>query len=893
MKYFSTYILLIVAIFILIKGGCMAENVYTKIIPAREAEIVEFPSELRPELRECLVTQGAKGLYTHQAEMFTKAMAGENVIITTGTSSGKTIAFILPIIQKVLSDPSTRAIICYPTKALTADQFRTLKKFANYFGNKRLNIGVFDGDTEAKERKRILNMCNIILTNPDMLNTLLPKHANSNIRFLITNLKFVVLDEAHTYLGIFGSNVANIFRRLHRLCKYYGSEPVFMLSSATISNATGFASKLCFNQQFELIDKDGSPMGEKHYHIVYGDNKVIARLISYLTNNGSRFIEFEKSRKGVELIVNQARASLSNNHKKDINGYCATYKPSERKNIQTNLANGTLIGVCSTNALELGIDVGDVDNVLINGYPGTKASFYQQSGRAGRKQQLSNTYLFLRPTALDSYIASDPEFLFQGNSESAVIDPDNLYIEMAHIRAAAAELPLTLEDLSLFPDAGDIIPLLVEEGQLKEVDGKFLWNGNSIPTQDFNIRNIENTRFELLEAKKDGLSLEEMKSKKWTVTEMPESRAYKELCLGSIYHHNGEMYQITSFNKKRKCAVCKLFDGDYYTVSYENSRLIVNQEEENNNIGNASIGFGEVTAETTTLGFKKLSLINDENLGYEALEEPLFRSFNTEGFWITTPTYVEKSLNELTKDKVSPAGIISQYIDSVGYAIKNAAQLVIMADSSDLLLGQITPNAEHLNVGICLFDNYEGGLGFAQKAFELAPDIVNKAIQTVEGCSCKSGCPICIGRNGIRKEVVVWCLKSLLEEQAPLDDIVLPEPVYSDLPSTERFNFETIEESWNEAVTKAKSVNIDVANFISDSVKSVRRTGSALNLELINEGTVNIASLSANKQRIERMIRQLYLVPNNFKLEIYTNNPSNISIRKKDKLRERFSYSNL
>lgn len=869
------------------------KNVYTKVIPAREADIVPFPSGLHPDIKQYLQTQGLNGLYSHQTTMFGIAMEGKNAVITTSTASGKTLAFFLPCLQEILNNPSARAVIVVPTKALGSDQYRTLCKYVDYFSPKRLSIGKFDGDTDANERKRILERCNVIITNPDMLHTLLSRHATSSVRFLIANLKYIVLDESHTYKGVFGSNVANIFRRLQRLCKYYGSDPVFLLCSATIANPCEHASKLCCNKQFELIDKDGSPAGEKHYHIIpsgYSTHSIVA-LSADLVKSGHHFIEFEQTRKGVELLKSRVLPLLPKVNRKAIGTYCASYKPSERRIIENNMNAGKLCGVFSTNALELGIDVSGmgIDTVIINGYPGSVASFFQQSGRGGRRGQIANTFLYLHTLPLDACISADPEFLFRGNSESAVIEANNPFVITAHLRCAAAELPLTLDDIALFPGAEEIIPMLVDAGQLKEVNGQYVWVGDSIPTQDFSIRSIENSRFELLEAKADGLTADDMRKRKWTICEMPLSRANKDLCLGSIYLHNGEMYQITTFNKNRGYAVCKHCNCDYYTQSFTMSELTVDSIESTGSTDTASTGFGGVTVDETTLGFKKLDIHTDENLGFEKLEEPLFRSFSSEGFWIEVPDVILKTIADLGKDRVSAPDFQEIYLNSVGYTIKNAAQIAIMAEPSDLMLG-IIKGSEKQNLSLCLYDSFEGGMGYSQKAFELAECIINQAIRTVEGCNCKDGCPICTGHHGIRKDVVLWCLKSLLAEQEPLDDIVIPEPVYEDFfTETERFDFEDIEDTWDEVVDKAKESRIDMADFLDTSVKTVSRTGSALRIEMANEGVANMARLPANKQKLLEMVRQSYKIPENFQLEISGKSEHSISPEKMGRLKKRFS----
>jgi Distinct helicase family with a unique C-terminal domain including a metal-binding cysteine cluster len=441
----------------------------TKRIPARTAAYSAYPAELLPEIQDYLRQSGIQKLYQHQADMFLQAIAGSNIVITTSTASGKTLSFLLPVLQQILKDPQSRAIFIYPTKALASDQYRALKPILDYFGKGKIDAGVYDGDTPVNERSRIRNSSNIILTNPEMLNSaFLPHHNQSGFNFIFSNLKFVIIDELHTYRGAFGSHLSNIFRRLNRVCHYYNSSPQFFCSSATIANPVELAQTIC-GKDFVLIDKDGSPAPEKQYTLVQppyvGSDKayrkpvsdIAAELVPYLTVTKHSFIAFCKSRKAVEVVLKESRDHLKNDgisgadYSGLISGYRGGYRPEERKEIERKMVNGQLRGLISTNALELGIDIGKIDTTVIAGYPGTRASFWQQSGRAGRSGFSSNTYFILDNLPFDQFIAVDPEWLFQSKSENAVVDPNNLFIQLAHVRAAAAELPLALDDIAVFP----------------------------------------------------------------------------------------------------------------------------------------------------------------------------------------------------------------------------------------------------------------------------------------------------------------------------------------------------------------------------------------------------------------------------------------------------------
>ena len=854
------------------------ESVITKVIPARKAEIVDFPEFLKQELKDYLTSKGLKGLYSHQVEMLMKALDDTNCVITTSTSSGKTLSFLLPVAQTVLNKPAARILAFYPTKALAADQHRTMEELSEFLGKKKFNVGRLDGDTPIEERQRILTKSNVILTNPDFVNGLLSKHNKPSISFLLQNLTHVIVDEAHTYRGIFGSNVAFELRRLLRLCRYYGASPVFLLSSATISNPIEHASKLCGNAPFELIDKDGSPSAKKNFYLIphcLDTAKAVSEHITKIVNNDERAIAFVSSRKESELDANEAKKTLSHSKYKSlarrVSSYNGSFKPSERKKIETNMIENKLNAIVSTNALEVGINIGNLSNVLISGFPGTKASLMQQAGRCGRNGQESNVFVYLNNSPVDTFIASNPEWLFNSGSESAIVDTDNIYIEYKHVCAAAAELPLTMNDVQYFQHMADIIPILEEE-HLIEVcpDGSSRWIGDYRPTDDLNLRNIESVRYELVEARKDGLSYDEMKRLKWTVTEMGESTALNELYPGAIYLHNSEIYQVISLNQTRKYAVCKKFHGDYYTVAFEATNLSATTECSSKTVGLTNCYFGDVVVDTTTLGFKKLSFNTNENLGSEEIA-PLHRSFETEGFWLEIPSVIIDSLLALAQRRDCETDMLTCYFDAMAYALKTSAQISVMAERSDIKSGLITQSAEKPTKRICLFDNFEKGIGFAEKAYELAETIIRQAIIAVEGCTCDSGCPACVGRGNIKKEVILWCLNSFLEEQPPLEDFIIPEMQYPEFTRPTRWAFDSFEDNWDEFINCGKASHLDIADFLDSSVKSVGLTGSTLRMEMHSEALAKMAEIPANQKKLLTMVRSAYEVPENFQLEVYSN----------------------
>lgn len=490
--------------------------IYERVVPQRDALYADFPARLLPEIRQYLLDQhGISKLYAHQADMFDRVQNGSNVVITTATASGKTLGFLLPVLQDILLDPLTRAIFLYPTKALASDQYRNLLPILQYFGKQKIQAGIYDGDTPVNERSRIRSSANIILTNPEMLNAaFLPHHNNYGFNFIFANLKYVVIDELHSYRGAFGSHLANVFKRLGRICRYYHSSPRFLCSSATIANPVELAENICCGKSFSLVEKDGSPAPEKRYYLwqpptVRGTEYRIspareaAGLIPRMVMENSHFIAFCKSRNAVEVVLKEARDQLKydgaagQDFSHLIAGYRGGYKPLERKAIEQKMVSGQLKGLVATNVLELGIDIGRLDSAVLVGFPGTRASFWQQSGRAGRKGNSAAVFMLLDNLPLDQYLAIDPEWLFSGGSENAVVDKNNLFIQLVHIRAAAAELPLSLDDAVLFPDLGEIIPVLFDAKELKKENGKFTWSGGPFPAGDISLRNMNKVQYKL------------------------------------------------------------------------------------------------------------------------------------------------------------------------------------------------------------------------------------------------------------------------------------------------------------------------------------------------------------------------------------------------------------
>ncbi|MDD3402969.1 MAG: DEAD/DEAH box helicase [Hespellia sp.] len=753
--------------------------IYKKTMEEQKAVYSPYPASLHSDMKAFLANDGILQLYVHQAEMYELAESGKNVVITTATASGKTLGFFLPVIQQILRDPRTRAFFIYPTKALASDQYRALKPFLDYFGENRIFAGVYDGDTPPNRRREIRKRANIILTNPEMMNTaFLPNHSMNGLDFIFSNLKYVVIDELHSYRGAFGSHLANVFRRLDRICSYYQSEVHFLCSSATIANPLELAEKIC-GKEFALVSNNGAPSPQKEYillqppPLVGKDGKefarvsistVAARMIPQLVEEDHSFIAFAKSRRNVEVILKESRdrmedADFLGNASPDrIAGYRGGYTTMERKEIEQKMISGKLSGLISTNALELGIDIGSLDTTVLVGYPGTKASFWQQSGRAGRSGYACENYLILDNRPFDQYIAVNPDWLFESASEHAIVDPDNLLIQLSHIRAAAAELPLSLEDTKRFPDLGEVIPVLLSAEELKHLNDRFAWSGAAFPAGDYSLRNIDKVRYKLLN-RETGQE----------ITEMDESQAFRELYPGAVYLHEGNAYEVLDLNLTSHTAEGLPFEGDYYTVPNGKSEIRILREFKSERYLRTKFAFGDINVNEWVSMFKKLQFHHHQNLGYEQLAHPLQKDYDTESTWVTVPANVTAVFRNLLEPDESGNLTRNNHLEGMCNALRSAAMMSTMASSEDIEVmvsnDALIPHGEvDGSVSLFFYDKYVGGLGYSEKIYDMVSVVIGHAIALVEGCGCENGCPACVGDYTLDKQMVLWGLKNFLEE---------------------------------------------------------------------------------------------------------------------------------
>ncbi|MBC3804295.1 DEAD/DEAH box helicase [Acetobacterium fimetarium] len=878
--------------------------IYTKTIEKRKAEYADFPEVLSAELSAFLSQKGIGKLYCHQAEMFERAIEQKHIVITTSTASGKTLSFLLPVLQEILANPLARAIFIYPTKALASDQYRAIRPYLEYFGENRVSAGVYDGDTPVNERSRIRKSANIILTNPEMLNSaFLPNHSKFGFDFIFSNLKFVVIDELHTYRGAFGSHLANVFRRLRRVCRYYNAAPQYLCSSATIANPVELAEEIC-GQKFIRIEKDGSPAAQRKYVLVQppkmvGYDKqtigqvqttvVAAELIPELVENEHSFIAFAKSRKNVEVVLKESRDKLETEHffgaslTDKISGYRGGYTPLERKEIENKMITGALRGLVSTNALELGIDIGKIDTTVLVGYPGTRASFWQQTGRAGRSGKECTNFLILDNLPFDQYIAINPDWLFENSCENAVIDKNNLLIQLAHIRAAAAEIPLTLDDISLFPDLGETIPVLIRANELTNMNGKFAWTGNVFPAGDFSLRNIDKARYKLINQENNK-----------GITEMDEMQAFREIHNGAIYMHDGVQYQVLKLDLESKTAFAIPFNGNYYTMpgSHTNIRIINGSKVKD--YQRLSVAFGDVNVNEMVLMYKKLQFHNHQNLGFEQLEQPLAKDYDTESTWLKIPDNVVNVYRRLLQRSQNGQLIRNNHFEGLCYAIKSVAMMATMTEREDIGVA-MSNNAIEIGenfgdaVYLFIYDKYIGGLGYGEKVFDLIAPILENAIKMVSGCQCEDGCAACIGDYKLDKAMILWGLRNFLAEMEAPKGIKLVEyapSIFIEKP----FQFNQLQEKWPAFCDYMLEKGDPFAAFLS-AVPEVVVCGQVLTLVLHHDFYKEWVMEKTNKRSLINMILFYTEAPAEIELSIRIDPTDDARSDVKNKLQKR--YENL
>ncbi len=870
----------------------------TRSIPAKPAAFVEAPEQLHPALQDWMQQHAYEKLYSHQAEMFQHAYAGKSVVITTGTASGKSLSFYLPVIQRILENPARRALFIYPTKALTKDQYRNIKAFVAFFGENRIQAGIYDGDTSPNERNRIREQANIILTNPDMMNAaFIPNHHKYGFPHIFANLDTIIIDELHAYRGAFGSHVSNVFRRVLRVCAYHGNRPRFLCSSATIANPQELAEKIC-HTPFELIEKDGSPTPAKHIHFFQpayleqaqrkrSVTEELKHILPELVLSGVRSITFCQSRRETEVVTKESRDILASDPKQygidlsdKVSAYRGGYTPLERAKIEKDLVDGALLGVVSTNALELGIDIGTLDVVVMGGFPGTRASFWQQLGRAGRSGSEAHALVMLKEKPLDQYVGKNPDWLLNADSENAIIDRDNLYIQLAHIRAASAELPLTIDDISYFPDLGEIIPLLLKEGELIEQKGTYQWSGDISPAHEISLRNVSGDTIKIVDTDKEE-----------TITIVDIIQAKKEFYPGAIYLHDSVQYKSIQLDLESKTAFIKAVDSNYYTEPHKPGDIVVLTEHEQDQQNRVKRFFGDVRVTVNITGYKMIEFATHQNLGFTDLTEILRTQMDTEACWIEIPDNVVRTFVATGKaPALEPSGPDNKvprydYSEGLVHCLRAAASMRVMATDSDLegsIFSFSDAETKRSKYAVVLYDSYPGGLGFAEKAYDYMEQIIQNAGNLIKSCSCKKGCPVCVGDARIDKDLILWALrnfyKELLSPIPALQQEALSATQQTLLP---KIPWLQLSSRWPEVQHRFSEEKRFGAQFL-ENVLSVQQEADTLHL-LLPASSLKIANNEAVLKSLENEFTQLVETPANFHINLRAG--SEADLRKEMKIR--------
>jgi DEAD/DEAH box helicase domain-containing protein len=725
---------------------------HIEILPPKEPVYGELKKDLPQNIKHYLLKKNIK-LYRHQCNAIEYLRAGKNIIITTPTASGKTLAFNIPIFEKLNQDKSATALHLYPTKALANDQLKAIKELEKHSGI-IVNPNIYDGDTRSDKRQNIRETSRIILSNPYEIHQILPWHYKWQKFF--SNLKFVVIDEAHHYRGVFGSNIAFLIRRLRRICSFYGSEPQFILSTATLANPIEFSEKLV-GVRFELIANDGSPKGKK-YFIFYNPyfdgagtlstHQETKNLFLFFIRKSLQTLCFTVSRKMAELITLWAKKELGYDElylKDKITAYRAGYLPEERREIENKLKTGFLRGVTSTNALELGIDVGSLDCVIISGYPGTIISTWQQAGRAGRGIETSIATLVAFQNPLDQYFMKHPNVFFDKSHEHAIIDLSNPYIISGHLMCAASEMPIKLpEDGIYFGNCvEDILKALERQCLVQNTPNGWVYSGKGRATEAVSLDNISSDIFKVI---CEGEILETM----------DRTQAYREAHKGAIFLHQGETYIVENLDLKNAIVQVKKKDVDYYTESMKVVDIKILKELEKRGIDNFSVSFGEVEVNEQYVGYKIMKY--DRVIGMEKLDLPPL-TFKTMGLWFTVAGDIKEKMWEKRKqekdvkerlneqqENVLKREVFAGGLHGIEHAMIGIMPFHVMCDRWDLGGTSTSNHPDTMKATVFIYDGLEGGIGLAEKAFELKlfKEIVKMTFELVRDCKCDNGCPACI-----------------------------------------------------------------------------------------------------------------------------------------------------
>ena len=710
--------------------------VHLEHLPSRRARHGRLVDPLPPPLQQRLEAMDRWPLYAHQTQAINALRQGDHVIVSTPAASGKSLCYHLPVLGALLGESRNRALYLYPTKALAQDQLKGLEELTEGLN---VNAAIFDGDTPSSERPAIRRRAQVLLTNPDMLHLgILPNH-KAWARFF-QGIRYVVLDEAHVYRGVFGSHVANVLRRLRRLCWRYGGRPQFVLCSATIANPGELAQGLV-GLPFKVISRDASPFGGKQFAFwnppIVDRSKIVRRstntevsnLFAELVRRETRTLTFVKTRRLAELIYLYTKDQLEEDTglSNRIASYRAGYMPEERRDIEKALFSGELLGVATTNALELGIDVGDLDAAIIAGYPGTIASTWQQAGRSGRRGKESLAILVAQDNPLDQYLMRHPGAFFNSSTEKALLSPANPYIMGPHLLCAAYEMPIGPADSEVFGEGlgGQLVQLEAQSLLRRSRDRWHVSPALSYPAQEINLRSSSRDNYLVVE-EGSGTILETVE----------EASAFSQIHSGAIYLHRGQSYLITDLEREARIAHATQKDLPYYTQAREFTDIRILRTWESKMAGGVKVSLGEVQVSNHVVGFRKKAPFTEEVVGEEDLDLPP-NLFNTVALWFDIPRGV---LDRCTRDKADlPGGLHAAEHAAIGIL-----PLFAMCDRNDIG-GVSTPlHADTGRPQVFIYDGHPGGIGISERGYHDVEELWRATLAAVSECPCEDGCPSCI-----------------------------------------------------------------------------------------------------------------------------------------------------
>lgn len=721
-------------------GPCIA---HVEKLPAQPARYGEWPENLAPRLRDALAERGAKQPYIHQAEAIRLANDQRDLVVVTPTASGKSLCYNVPVVQSLLENPESRALYLFPTKALSHDQYAEIYELTRRC-SEEIKVFTYDGDTPPATRRSLRDAGNLIVTNPDMLHAGILPHHTKWVR-LFENLKYIILDELHQYRGIFGSHLANVIARLLRLCRFYGSQPVFLCSSATIANPGELAERLT-GRQFTVLKESGAPLGEKTF--LFYNPPVINRELNVrrsarleapklalrFLSRDHQVITFARSRMDVEVVTTYLKRGMRrlNRDPETVTGYRGGYLPTERRAIEGGLKKKELLGVVSTNALELGVDIGSLDVSILCGYPGTISSAWQQAGRAGRKAKESLVIYIAGSSALDQFLINHPTFFFGQPPESAIVNPENLAILANHLKCGSFELPFHDGETFGSVDPGPLLQYLEDEKILRHSGERWHYSADSYPADEVSLRKGISENFIVLDTGRDNK----------VIAEVDFESAPFFIHDDAIYIHNSKTYIVEKLDWDRRTAYVRHKIVDYYTDAESSSNVqVLAVDEEAPGPGAQSvieqISFGEVSVATVITRFKKVKFESQESIGYGPVSLPQME-VQTEAAWFTFS-------QELSARWKAEGRELGSALRALARLLRHTAALFVLCDPRDFSTHATLRSPFDQAPAIFLWDRYPGGIGIARRFYSIAAKSLKSARSIIEECACEHGCPSCTG----------------------------------------------------------------------------------------------------------------------------------------------------